>query len=213
MPKKDDFERRYLTTELRAETDDGKPVIRGYAAVYEQRSDKIWDFYEKIALGAFRKVLAENPDVVCLFNHEPNELLGRTRAGTLNLSENEKGLFYENFINEDDPQAMSTYAKVKRGDVDGSSFAFRVAKDVWENFEDSPPVRTIIEFSELHDVSPVTYPAYPQTSADVRSAAQENQPPDSSAGQEAAEKRDAEAERQASFEYKHRMLDLFENEI
>lgn len=169
-------ERRYLTTELRAVGSGEKPVIRGYAANYEQRT-QIFDFYEEIAPGAFRAVLESDPDVVGLLNHDNNQVLGRTSAGTMTLREDENGLFYEISINEDDREAMNTYAKVARGDIKQSSFAFTVKAEQWTEQDDDYPVRRITEVGQLFDVSPVTYPAYPTTSAAVRSLANELRKP------------------------------------
>lgn len=164
-------ERRFFQTGLTVETrDDGAPaVIRGHGAVFNRLSDEIWGFREQIAPGAFDDVL--NDDVRALFNHDPNMILGRTSAGTLRLYVDGTGLAYE--IDPPDTQVARDLVKsMQRGDVNQSSFAFRVAEDRWEEEKDQEtglPIRTIVRFKALYDVSPVTYPAYPEAQAGVRS--------------------------------------------
>ncbi len=169
----DGLETRFIKLEVRAEKRaDEKKVIKGQAAVFNQITVIRGWFKEQIMPGAFKRLLSENPDTIGCFNHDWNIVLGRTTAGTLSLQETSDGLDYEIEINPDDPQAMSVYAKVARGDVSESSFAFDVGVDEWvypsDNSQDLP-MRTIKEFSGLYDVCPATFGAYPQTSAAVRS--------------------------------------------
>jgi hypothetical protein len=169
----DGIETRFLKLEVRAEKRaDEKPVIKGQAAVFNQEVIIRGWFREKILPGAFQRVLSYKPDTIGCFNHDWNMVLGRTTAGTLSLKETPDGLDYEIDINPDDPEAMSVYAKVARGDVSQSSFAFMVGVEEWiyppDNSKDLP-LRSITEFSELYDVCPATFGAYPQTSAAVRS--------------------------------------------
>jgi HK97 family phage prohead protease len=117
-------------------------------------------------------VLAEKPDVIGAPNHDWTQVLGRTTAGTLRLTKNERGLDYEIDINPEDQDAMNLYAKVKRGDISQSSFAFTVRQEEWQYPEKGSktlPIRVVKEVEKLFDVSPVTFPAYPQTTAAVRS--------------------------------------------
>ena len=152
---------------LRSETE---PTVSGYAALYNRETTIAGLFREQIAPGAFRTAVDGDDDVRALFNHDPNLVLGRTKSGTLSLRSDAKGLRYDIQLNPEDPEAVSVRAKIKRGDVSGSSFGFRVTEDDWD---DSPtkkgklPMRTIRSV-ELFDVSPVTYPAYPQTSVTAR---------------------------------------------
>src|SRR5690606_32247160 len=160
-------ERRSLpleTLEVRAE--DGKRKIVGYAAVFEQLSEPLYGgFREKIARGAFKKTLRE-ADVRALWNHDPNYVLGRTKSGTLKLHEDDRGLAIE--IDPPDTQwARDLMTSIERGDIDQMSFGFRVVKDDWERKPDGTIIRTLKEV-QLFDVSPVTFPAYPQTSVQVR---------------------------------------------
>jgi uncharacterized protein len=166
----DGVERRTFTTllEVRA-TATGWQIV-GHGIVYNVLSDNLGGFREVVAEGAATDVLASNPDVRGLFNHNPDLVLGRTLAGTMALEDDPPvGLRY--II---DPPNVS-YANdlrvsMDRGDVNQSSFAFRVARggDTWEEDPDSGLlIRTIIKFSGLYDMSPVTYPAYPTTDSGV----------------------------------------------
>jgi len=154
---------RAFPIEFRIEGDDN-PKIRGYAAVFGKMSDNLGGFREKIAPGAFKRTLKQ-ADVRALYNHDPNVVLGRTSNGSLTLREDDRGLWME-IDPADTSDARDVMALIKRGDVDQASFAFRVLKDEWDNGQE-PPVRTLNEV-QLFDVSAVTYPAYPQTTVDVR---------------------------------------------
>lgn len=161
-----EIERRaFKVSELRAIGDEN-PKIDGYAAVFNQLSEDLGGFREQIAPGAFTNTI-KRADVRALWNHDPNYPLGRSKSGTLSLEEDETGLLFA--IDPPDTQyARDLIVSMKRGDVDQMSFGFRTLKDHWEQSGDKV-IRTLIEV-ELFDVSPVTYPAYPQTSANVRSA-------------------------------------------
>ena len=169
----DGIETRYIQLNVRAEKRaDEKLIIKGQAAVFNEETVIRGWFREQIAPGAFQRVLSESPDTIGCFNHDWNVVLARTTSGTLSLSETATGLDYEIDINPDDPEAMSVYAKVARGDVSQSSFAFEVSAEEWAYpGPDSNilPLRSITEFSKLYDVCPATFGAYPQTSAAVRS--------------------------------------------
>jgi HK97 family phage prohead protease len=123
----------------------------------------LWDdIVERIRPGAFDRAIREQQDVRALFNHSMDWVLGRTKSGTLRLSVDSIGLFYEVDDNESDPQWASVSAKIKRGDVDGSSFAFSATSVTWttetrdgKRFD----VRWINDL-DLFDVGPVTFPAY-----------------------------------------------------
>ena len=167
-----DEERRVAARRPEIRQDDGGgSTLVGYAAVFGKPSDELgwWDtFVETIERGAFDSALARDDlDVRCLFNHDDNFVLGRTKSGTLSLEADETGLRYEAKL----PETGLEHVKeaVKRGDVDQSSFAFTIRKDQWEHVKDGPDIRTIIDVDELFDVSPVTYPAYPDTTVALRS--------------------------------------------
>ncbi|AQU06100.1 HK97 family phage prohead protease [Dehalococcoides mccartyi] len=157
--------RSYDVTELRAEADsEGTPKIKGHAAVFNKQSVALVGFREQILPGAFAKTITKS-DIRALWNHDPNYVLGRNKSDTLRLVEDEKGLSIE--IDPPDTQwARDLMVSIKRGDVSQMSFGFHVIKDHWDN---DNSLRTLVEV-ELFDVSPVTYPAYPQTDVSVRSA-------------------------------------------
>lgn len=178
---KSGYEKRVMTIrDLEVREKEGEnetPKIVGYAAVFNELSEEMWGFREMIAPGAFSDVL--DGDVRATYNHDPNYILGRSTVDTLRLKEDEKGLKVE-IDPPDTAWARDLLVTMKRGDVNQMSFAFRVELDDWAYTEDEV-VRTIISFKELSDVSVVAYPAYPQTSAEVRSKAkkgkQKNEPP------------------------------------
>jgi HK97 family phage prohead protease len=165
-------ERHYFRTgELRAVREEGKPTrLRGHAAVFGEYSEDLGGFREVIQKGAFARAVRED-DVRALWNHESAMVLGRNTAGTLRLEEDDVGLLVE--IDLPDTQAgRDALVSVERGDVSQMSFGFLLrdwAKDQkWGKDAEGDLVRTLLEV-ELFDVSPVTYPAYPQTDVAVRS--------------------------------------------
>jgi hypothetical protein len=157
--------------ELRTAEGQDLRVLSGYAALFDTEAEIAGLFVERIAPGAFRAALARPDDVRALFNHDPSLLLGRVANGTLRLTEDARGLRYEVDLNPTDPDAQRVLAKVSRGDVTQSSFGFRVTQaDPFTVRSDGKPLRVIREV-ELFDVSPVTYPAYEETSVSARDAA------------------------------------------
>lgn len=167
-----DIERRAINAEFRVEGGDA-PKIIGYAAKFDTLSEEMWGVREKIAKGAFLAALGDS-DVRALFNHDPNIVLGRNRAGTLVMTEDDIGLRYE--ITPPDTQtARDLMESMKRGDISQSSFAFTMrggGVEEWEDLPDGKAIRTIKKVARLFDVSPVTYPAYPDTESGVRSLEQ-----------------------------------------
>lgn len=142
------------------------PMFRGHAAVFDSESEDLGGFVETIARGAFRRALAADPDVRALFNHDSNYVLGRTTNGTLRLAEDPRGLVAE-FDAPDTQYARDLRELVKRGDVNQMSFAFTVARDDWQERSDGTIHRRVLEVDRLYDVSLVTTPAYPETSAEA----------------------------------------------
>jgi HK97 family phage prohead protease len=164
-------ERTFALAGVEVRTADGAPpTIVGHAAVYNRWSEDLGGFRERVLPGAFTKSLVDG-DVRALFNHDPNFLLGRTKSGTLTLSDEAKGLHFE--ATPPDTQTIRDLVlePMKRGDVDQCSFAFSVPAggDTWRE----PPQpgglyeRDLVDV-RLYDVSPVTFPAYPQTDVAVR---------------------------------------------
>ena len=154
-------------TELRVASEDGKPKITGYAAVFNKLSEELWEnTREMIAPGAFTNALNRPDDVRALWNHDPNYVLGRNTSGTLLLSEDEQGLKVD--ITPPETQwASDLVESIRRGDVSQMSFGFIPKKESWEDKDDGSRVYTV-EDVQLFDVSPVTYPAYPDTEVAVR---------------------------------------------
>ena len=156
---------RYFPAEMRV---DQEGQIEGYAAVFNQWSEIMWSFKERIKPGAFKKTI-KDADIRALFNHDPNYVLGRNKSETLELSEDSKGLQFR--VTPPDAQwANDLYVSVKRGDIDQASFGFEAVRDEWDHNKE-PAERDLIEV-KLFDVSIVTYPAYPQTSVSARSLAE-----------------------------------------
>jgi hypothetical protein len=160
-------ERRMIdAAELRLDGDGDTRTIRGYAAVFDAQSLPIFGFREVIRKGAFKKTIRES-DIRALWNHDPNFVLGRKSARTLRLEEDEKGLMTRIFP-PNAAWARDLMESIERGDVSQMSFGFRAVKEKWNAAgEDGLPVRELME-AQLFDVSPVTFPAYPQTEVHVR---------------------------------------------
>lgn len=164
------MERRILPikAEVRAASD-GKPaMISGYSARFNELSVVLYGmFRERIAPGAFTESLASD-DIRSLWNHNADHVLGRNKNGTLRLREDEVGLFME--VDPPDTQAgRDALISVQRGDVSQQSFMFDVQPDGddWYEDEQGQIIRTLTRV-RLYEVSPVTFPAYPQTSAEAR---------------------------------------------
>lgn len=154
--------------EVRQATEDEPAIIRGYAAVYDQETD-LGDFREVVKPGAFTRAI-QRDDVRALFNHDPNYVMGRSKVGTLGFNDDAHGLGVT--IKPPDTQwARDLITSMQRGDVDQMSFAFSVNEHTF-NRDGEKPLRELRDVN-LFDVSVVTYPAYPQTSAQARQEARD----------------------------------------
>lgn len=160
------IERRFLSgLEVRAK-EDKAPQIVGYAAVFNEVTTRCW-YKEVILPGAFDRTLKDNPDVRALVQHDATLVIGRTKAKTLALRTDSKGLFSE--IDPPDTQVgRDTVESIRRGDIDGMSIGFIVRTDNW-TLVDGWDYREISDI-ELIEVSPVTFPQYTGTSVQVRSS-------------------------------------------
>lgn len=178
-----EIERRFITHEVRAAADTDTMVVEGVASKYNVLYNMGW-YLEKIDAGAL-----ENADVSeckCLFNHDPNVVLAAMSSETLSITETD-GINYSAVL-PDTTAAKDTYTLIKRGDVNKSSFGFIASKTRWEiidrselkdkveesildavSYNGKVDVRTIEKIKKLYDVSPVTYPANPDTSVAKRS--------------------------------------------
>jgi HK97 family phage prohead protease len=173
MDEQNQIERRMIADAPGIEVkqdENGRTVIRGYAAVYDSDSQDLGGFIERIAPGAFNKVLESNPDVFGRYNHD--RLLGRTSSGTVRLFPDERGLRYEI---DPKPADADLIQSLERGDVRGSSFAFRSSgsDEHWYKDDKGRMIREIRSFSFIGDVGPVDEPAYRATEAYVSKRALE----------------------------------------
>lgn len=158
--------RVFVDCELRIEGENS-PKIVGYAAKYNAWSVDLGGFREIIRPGAFKRAVSEEQDVRALVDHDSSMILGRTKSGTLRMSEDAVGLRVE--IDPPDTSiAKDVMESIRRGDIDGMSFGFVTRKDEWRNGKGGEMQRELIDV-DLFDVSVVTYPAYPDTSVAMRS--------------------------------------------
>lgn len=165
IEKIDGAERRHKVGKVEARAEGDAEYFDGHAANIGEIADLGW-FTEEIMPGAFDDVLGD--DVRGLFNHDPDQILGRTKANTMVLSVDEKGLRYSIRYNPNDPDHVRVMQKVKRGDVSQSSFSFDVKDAKWST-RNGKDHRQIFKFQALYDVAPVTYPAYENTTVAARS--------------------------------------------
>lgn len=160
-------ERRFFALPLEIEKREGKEsrTITGYAAVFNKDSEDFGGWVERIAPGAFNEVL--NDDAVALFNHDPNFVLARNKVN-MTLSIDDIGLKYS-FEAPNTTAGNDLLENIRIGNIQKSSFAFTTMSTQWDDAKEGRSVRTILKVDRLYDVSPVTNPAYPDTSVASRS--------------------------------------------
>jgi HK97 family phage prohead protease len=161
------------TVIARADGENMPKEIGGIAAVINSVTD-LGYFEEVINAGAFDYALSKEYDIRCLFNHEAELILGRTKADTCKVFVNADGnLEYTWVPDYENPTHMSVVRSIMRGDITQSSFAFTIKEQSWTTSEKYGNMgkRVITVIEDLYDVSPVTYPAYADTEADARSIA------------------------------------------
>ena len=156
---------RSAQTEFQTRDDSGNLAIEGYFAVFDSNYEIAPGMSESIAPGAFDNTLAG--DIRALINHDTTLVLGRTKAGTLQLRTDSHGLWGHIDINPTDSDAMNLYTRVQRGDVDQCSFGFDIINEETDYREDGSIHWTIREV-ELYEVSPCTFPAYEETNIAAR---------------------------------------------
>jgi len=156
----------FLTSQFRAEETEGRLFIEGYFIKYGVETNLFEDVYEEIDPRSVVRSLKEN-DIRALFNHDTNLVLGRTANNTLTLTTDEVGLKGSIEINQDDPDAMGAYARVKRGDVPGCSFGFFPLKQEKVKREGGG-TKFIMREIDVHEVSPCVFPQYTQTEISAR---------------------------------------------
>lgn len=153
-----------------AREDSGALKLTGYASVFNREANIGGYFIEKVSRGAFKKTIKEG-DIRALWNHDPSIVLGRNKAGTLTLSEDDKGLLSDITL-PDTQWGRDAWTSVKRGDVSQMSILFAAIRAEWtypktNNREDLP--KRDIKEARLFEVSPVTFPAFEDTSVSARS--------------------------------------------
>ena len=160
--------RAFKLKELRSVENDGQRQIVGHAAVFNQLSENLGGFRERIFQGAFKKTIQE-ADVRGLMNHDKNLILGRTKSGTLRLREDDVGLWFE-IDTPNTSYANDLHVSIDRGDIDQASFSFSIIRGEIDENEKSGDLRIYnLREAQLYDVSPVTFPAYPQTDVSANS--------------------------------------------
>lgn len=159
------LERRATTSSPELLAGNKGKTAKGYAALFNTRAEIGGQFVEVIAPGAFRDAI-NGADVRALIDHDSGRVIGRTKAGTLRLEEDDMGLSVEIDL-PDTTDGRDLAVQLERGDISGMSFGFRVTHDEWDETGDMP-VRTI-RAVELFEVSAVAFPAYGDTSIALRS--------------------------------------------
>ena len=160
---------RSLQTELktRVEPDAQDMYIEGYFAVFNRQTELWPGAFEEIAPGAFDETLGN--DIRALINHDTTLVIGRNKAGTLELKIDSYGLWGRVKINPNDSDAVNLYERVKRGDVDQCSFGFNILEEITD-WRDDGTVKWTITKIDLHEVSVCTFPAYEDTGVQARQA-------------------------------------------
>lgn len=156
---------RAIPSAFTVREDDGNHIIEGYFAVFNSLYEIAPGMTESVAPGAFSRTLSG--DIRALVNHDTTLVLGRTKAHTLELREDEHGLWGRVSINPNDRDAMNLYERVRRGDVDGCSFGFEIIKQDAEYLDDGS-VHWTLRDVELFEVSACTFPAYSETNINAR---------------------------------------------
>lgn len=163
---RDKRQTREIAADLKTRSEEsGEPVIEGYFAVFNDIYEMFPGATETIAPGSFTKTISD--DIRALINHDTTLVLGRTAAHTLELSQDERGLFGRIRINPNDTDAMNLYARVKRGDVSQCSIGFEITEEDTE-YRDDGSVHWTIKEVKLYEVSCCTFPAYENTGISAR---------------------------------------------
>ena len=158
---------RTSLSEFETRKDGETPHISGYFSVFNSNYEIFKGCTESIAPGAFTDEL--HSDVRALVDHDTRLVLGRTTAGTLELREDEKGLWGDIAVNPKDSEAMNCWARVERGDVSQCSFGFNILDEEHKEREDGTHHFTIKKV-KLFEVSVCTFPAYEETAISARKA-------------------------------------------
>ncbi len=163
--ERDKRQMRSIDAQFQTREDGEDLYIEGYFAVFNSIYDIGYGMSESIAPHAFDNTISD--DVRALINHDTTLVLGRTSAHTLELRQDERGLWGKIAINPNDSDAMNLYARVKRGDVTQCSFGFDIISEDTE-FSENGDVHWTIREVKLYEVSCCTFPAYEETSISAR---------------------------------------------
>ena len=156
---------RAVPSDFQTREDNGEQRIEGYFAVFNSNYEIVPGMTESIAPGAFTSSMGN--DVRALVNHDTTLVLGRTKAHTLELRQDDHGLWGSISINPKDADAVNLYERVKRGDVDQCSFGFAIREEETD-FLDNGDIHWTIKDVELFEVSCCTFPAYKETNISAR---------------------------------------------
>ena len=172
--------RQYTATFRTVEDSENESIIEGIPIVFNQNTklqDWAGEYYERIDPHALDN--ADLKDIRLFINHDTNKIaLARTKngKGTMSFNIDEEGLHIKAILDtENNQEARSLYSAIKRGDMDGMSFMFRIKSQEWLDLDTDCPTRVIKEISIVHEVSVVNFPAYPQTSIDARDNSEETE--------------------------------------
>ncbi len=157
---------RSVPAEFNTREDGENLSIEGYFAVFNSNYEIGPGMSESVAPGAFSETMSG--DIRALINHDTTLVLGRTKAGTLTLKEDTRGLWGHIDINPNDVDAMNLYERVKRGDVDQCSFGFDIRSEDTE-IKENGDIHWTIKEVDLYEVSCCTFPAYSETNISARS--------------------------------------------
>jgi HK97 family phage prohead protease len=156
----------YFKTDFQVRQQDEDRYIEGYFIRFNEETELWKGIFEEVDPDSVDESLKNN-DIRCLFNHDTNIVLGRTGNSTLELKKDSKGIYGRVKINPNDKQAMDIYARIERGDINACSFGFNIIDEEIQNRDDGT-TKFILKKIDLHEVSPVTFPAYPTTSIEAR---------------------------------------------
>lgn len=169
------MEQRYLKMhdiETRNDENSNDLYVEGYFSVFDEVYN-VWDgATESIRAGAFTDSI--NGDVRALYNHNTDVILGRTTAGTLELRQDDKGLWGRIKLNKKDTEAVNVYERIARGDITGCSFGFDIEKEERTISENGDVHFEIVKVNPLYEVSPCVFPAYEATRIEARGKELEN---------------------------------------
>lgn len=165
--KRSERQVRVLSQSMKTRAEEtGDKYISGYFSVFNSNYELWKGASESVDSHAFDEALDD--DIRCLINHNDRLVLGRTKAGTLALRVDDKGLWGEVKVNEKDQDAVNLYERVKRGDVDQCSFGFEILDELREENPITGDVHWTIKKVKLYEVSVVTFPAYSETEVSAR---------------------------------------------